>query len=46
MLVDHEERTQDREHYPRVTELVARAGALRDAGLAAGRLREWLDGLG
>jgi len=42
MLVNHEERTRDRDHYLRVTELAARAGALRDAKLAARRLREWL----
>lgn len=43
MLVNHEERGRDRGHYLGCAALAAAAGALRDAELAARRLREWLE---
>jgi len=42
MLANHEERARDRDHYLRAAELACAAGALRDAGLAADRLEEFI----
>ena len=43
-LVNHEERTRDRQHYLRTAELAARAGAIADASLAAERLEAFASG--
>lgn len=42
MLVNHEERCRGRAHYIEVARRAAQAGALRDARLAAERLRQFL----
>lgn len=42
MLMNHEERTRDVDHYLRVADLASRAGAIENAELAAERLGEFL----
>ncbi len=43
MLVNHEEKGRDRDHYLRVVELAARARVISNASLAAERLRTFLE---
>ena len=42
LLINHEQRERDRDHYLRVAKLASRAGAIRHARRAASRLEAWM----